>query len=168
MQALSDKLTVKRLKEILLYNPNSGVFVWRVAPCRSVQAGQVAGRLSNRGYIQIGISCRVYSAHRLAWFYTYGVWPAKDLDHKDRNKQNNAICNIREASQSENKANVEMHRDNTSGVKGVSWDSQRQKWRAQIGFRGKYMYLGLFNSKDNAAAAYRAKAIKLFGKFAHA
>ena len=92
-------------------------------------------------------------AHRLAWFYVYGAWPNGDLDHINGDKLDNRIANLREATRKQNMQNVRQHKHNTSGVKGVAWHSQRNKWRAYIFVDYRQIHLGLFDTKEAAAAA---------------
>lgn len=125
------------LKSLLDYNPVTGIFTWKVDRKRGqVRAGSVAGAVNKMGYVEIGIDCcRVY-AHRLAWFFQTSVWPENEIDHKDRIKTNNAFDNLREADGSQNVANVARRCDNSSGYKGVSRQTGRDTWVAEVSFRG--------------------------------
>jgi hypothetical protein len=147
-----------RLREILHYTPDTGVFVWRVG-CR---AGDVAGCPNSHGYRRILINGRSYKEHRLAWLYTEDEWPNGDIDHINGDKSDNRRCNIRLATRSQNIANVRA----ISSVKGVSWDKRKCKWQAQIKINGRNVYLGYFGNPQEAAAAYDFAAYVLFEEFA--
>lgn len=149
------KLTQARLQELLVYNPETGTFVWKVA-ITNVQVGVIAGSLNYRGYCRIKVDGERYYAHRLAWFYTHGRWPAQCLDHINGIRDDNRLVNLREATDAENKQNQRKARsDNTSsGSLGVS--RCNDKWRARIKIDGKLRHLGLFASIEEAHAAYLA------------
>jgi hypothetical protein len=68
-------LTAERLREVLDYNPETGVFTWKVRTSIRVVAGKVAGSVGKRGYLIIGVGGRNYYAHRLAWLHMTGEWP---------------------------------------------------------------------------------------------
>ena len=151
-------LTQERLKELLDYDPETGVFV-RKASRGTAKAGSVAGCMYNTGYIMIRIDSKDYTAHRLAWLYVYGCWPTNQIDHINRVKDDNRLCNLREATQSENNWNVGKYKNNKSGLTGVSWHNSTKKWQAQISVNGKLIYLGLFDTPEEGHAAYlKAKA----------
>jgi len=115
----------------------------------------------------IGINKRLYRAHRLAWFHTYGAWPAGDLDHVNGNRADNRLTNLREASRSENCWNSRKSKNNTSGFKGVFWSVARGKWYAQILVDYRTHNLGYFPTAEAAATAYAEAAARLHGKFAN-
>lgn len=148
------KLTQKRLKEILHYDPETGVFTWLVDRGNNAVKGLTAGYLDQRGYIYIGISGKLYRAHRLAWLYMEGFFPRNiGIDHEDQIKHHNWWSNLRLASQQCNMRNCGNPKNNTSCVKGVCWDKWSQKWRARVRVLGKQIYLGLYKSFDNAVCA---------------
>lgn len=157
-------LTVDRLRELLDYDPETGVFVWRVDKGRS-KKGKAAGYIDRRGYRKITIDGAVYAAHRLAWFYVHGEWPG-ELDHINLNKVDNRIDNLREATRTQNYANRPALRISASGVKGVSWHKKTGKWVAQISASHRKYHLGLFETKGEAAKAYEEAARRHFGEFA--
>lgn len=154
-------LTAERLRELLDYDRSSGVL-------RSKLSGRIVGWLNKKGYRAIQIDGKRYYAHRLAWLHVYGVWPLGDLDHEDTIKHHNWISNLRPASRSQNMGNMLNRRDNTSGLKGASYDRNRRVWQATIRKDGKQIHLGRFPTRELAHAAYVAKALELFGSFANA
>ncbi len=117
------------------------------------------------GYIYVLVG-KHYAAHRIAWLLMTGEWPKADIDHRNKNRADNRWVNLREATRSQNLANQGPRPNNTSGLKGVSWDAKNNKWVAQISKDGKARKIGRFQSKDEASAAYCAKAKELFGEFA--
>ncbi len=155
--ALKTELTAARLRELLYYEPKTGVFTWKVPP-RNAKAGDIAGGVRRDGYVSIRCSGASYVAHRLAWLYMKGDWPAQDIDHRDGNRANNAFDNLREASDSENAQNRAIRSDNASGFPGVGWHKGKGGWQAKIGINGRRLFLGLFETPDEAHEAYlRAK-----------
>ena len=143
-------LTQNQLKQTMHYDPLTGVFTRKVTLCSRAIAGSVAGCLNKLGYTVIRISGNLYQAHRLAWLYVYGYFPEHDIDHKDRNKSNNKIDNLRHATRQCNLRNTGLQANNTSGIKGACWDKQQDKWRAQIMVNNKNHYLGLFSDFTEA------------------
>ena len=157
----------KELKEILDYNSESGIFLWKniVKPARK-KVGDIAGGLC-LGYVVIGINGKIYRAHRLAWLYIYGAWPNDQIDHINGVKNDNRLCNLRECNQSENNYNRKMPKNNTSGVKGVVFNKPRKKWQVQLKINKQIKWFGLFEDFDLAALVAdeaRAKYHKEFLK----
>lgn len=105
MKKNEKQLTVVQLKELLHYNPETGVFTWARSVGQRARIGRVAGSKVPSGYIKISVSKRVYSAHRLAWLYMTGSWPENEIDHVDNNPSNNAFSNLRAATKSQNAQN---------------------------------------------------------------
>ena len=106
-------------------------------------------------------SRRIYMARQIT-----GVTGRKDVDHDNGNGLDNRGCNLRLANRSQNSANAQLSRANTSGYKGVCWHKKAEKWIAHIKVNGKGIYLGLFLVKEDAARAYNAAALRYFGEFA--
>lgn len=158
------ELTAEMVRAALSYDAHSGAFIWRKSRPKVV-AGSPAGTIQ-RGYWMVHLRGEDYHAHRLAWLYVYGRWPAGDLDHINRDKLDNRIANLREASRSENCANIGVPSHNTSGFKGVSYNRMMGKWTAYIRCRGRRYHLGAFATAEAAAAAYDEAAVRLFGRFA--
>jgi len=158
--------TQKRLKELFYYRAESGDFV-RMVPRSQTKAGDVAGSCHKKGYLNIRIDGKLYLSHRLAWLYVTGHWPADQIDHINGVKDDNRFCNLREATNSENKRNTGLYRNNTSGYKGVYLDKRNKEWTAKIRLHGVYKYLGSFTDITDAAAAYAAASAKHHGVFAN-
>lgn len=161
------ELSKVTLSEILHYDPNSGVFTWKVKPNRRIKIGDEAGSLTKQGYLKIKISGVDHKAHRLAWLYMTGEWPSNGIDHKDNVKTHNWFANLRPATQSQNMANCGAHRNNSTGFKGVSYHSQSGKWTARIRHNGIRHNLGIFKTPEIAFAAYCKAAKKYHGEFAN-
>jgi hypothetical protein len=174
-------ITQKQIKRLLHYNPRTGIFTWlerkpdmfedgkmfsKEIICNQWNAkwaGKEAGCLSH-GYISIGINNRKYGAHILAYIYMTGKQPNKDIDHNNRNRNDNSWINLRPANNSQNRANSKIYENNTSGFKGVTLHGN--KYQAQIQVNNKNIYLGRFNTAEEAHKAYCEAAEKYFGKFA--
>lgn len=107
-------------------------------------------------------------ASRLAFFYMTGNWPANQIDHIDKNPQNDSWQNLREATNQQNNANTGRQKNNTTGYKGVTWDKRNKKWRAQIMVNGRGIALGRFMCPAAAHMAYQIAANKYFGEFSRA
>ena len=147
-------ITAQELKNILLYEEETGNFRRLTKYGDASSAGEVAGTINSKGYVQIRIKNKKFSAHRLAWLYVYGHMPSSPLDHKDRCKTNNKICNLRLATASENAQNIGVRSDNKTGFKGVTLNNRDKKYAANIKLHGKQKYLGSFNSAEEAYRAY--------------
>jgi hypothetical protein len=144
-------LTAERLKELVHYNPDTGVFARKVDR-GGHKAGDVMGATSHRGYMKIGVDMRRYYAHRLAWLYVYGEMP-KVVDHINGDASDNRIVNLRNVDQAGNLQNqTRMKRSNTSGFTGVS--RKRNKWRAALSLNNRPVWLGVYATKEDAHAAY--------------
>ena len=154
-------ITQAELKELLDYNPDSGVFTWKVKPAKCIRVGSEAGCLSTTtGYIVIGIKGKLYQAHRLAWLYVYGCWPKHQIDHINHNRSQNAINNLREATHTENQRNRSANKNNSSGCCGVQRYKRTGKWQAYIKPGEKIIHLGYFNKKEDAITARQEADIK--------
>jgi len=144
-------LTQKRLKELLDYDPETGIFTWKVISAQSIKIGDKAGCKNPTGYISINVDNKSYLAHRLAWLFVHGCFPKGGLDHEDRIRDNNWIKNLREATQSQNVINSKIQSNNTSGIKGVYYNKPTQKWAVRIGILGKRIHLSYHENKFDAA-----------------
>jgi hypothetical protein len=163
---MASELTAERLREVLHYNPDTGVFTRLVASRHNARfVGSEAGRTQGIGYREIRVDGRRYLAHRLAWLYMTGAWPKAETDHTNLDRADNRWCNLREATRSQNFANKRLQANNTSGRKGI----RRQpsgKWRAEHKFNGKPIRLGLFDTPGQAALAHAISMERHHGAFA--
>jgi hypothetical protein len=97
------ELTAERLRELLDYDPKSGVWVWRISRKR-MRIGSVAGSINGDGYRRLMVDGRRYQASRLAWLYVIGSWPIAEIDHKNLDKADDRFCNLRECTRLQNQA----------------------------------------------------------------
>lgn len=152
---LQNIITQQRLQELLSYDPKTGLFINLTQRQGPAKKGSIAGTKRLDGYIAIQIDGKLYSAHRLAWLYTYGSLPEKDLDHINEIKDDNRIVNLRLATHQQNQQNrSKPYKNNSSGLLGIYWNKQNKKWRAIIEINGKNKHLGYFNTAEQAHDAY--------------
>ena len=154
---MSDKLTAERLRELLSYNADTGVFTYRLRRgCRS--AGAVAGCMRSDGYTVISVDTRNCFSHRLVWLYVTGSLPAGEIDHIDGDRSNNRIANLRDVSPAENSRNLSLKAKNTSGYQGVTFYKKTKRWMARIRIDGKQNHIGFYDTPEAAHAAYARAA----------
>ena len=158
-------LTQKELKELLHYNPETGVFTWLVSE-KKVKVGHSAGYVcKTTGYVEIRL-CKKFKAHRLAWLYMTGEWPRKGIDHINGIKDDNRWVNLREATQRQNLYNKGSIKGSSSKHKGVSWCKWAKKWVVRARGPAKHLNLGYFNCEHEAALVYNQFALKHHGEYA--
>lgn len=163
----NSEITLERLKEVLSYDCQTGIFIWRVQLGWKGRVGQPAGTRHCGGYVSITIDRTAYLAHRLAWFYVTGRWPTDQIDHLDCDRSNNSFCNLREATNSQNNQN-RRKLGGRSKFKGVSWHIANRRWESRIKRDGRQIRLGLFRTEEEAHAAYCKAAEEMFGDYARA
>lgn len=150
-------------RSIFDYDPATGVIVWKVRTGPRAIVGQRVGRVREKdGYRQVMHMGKMILEHRLAWLLHYGEWPENELDHRDGQRANNAIDNLRPATRTENNRNALKRRRDLP--KGVTLADGRYK--AAIVANRKRTVLGFFDTPDEAADAYRTAAIYFHGEFA--
>lgn len=158
-------LTQDRLKELLHYDPEMGVWTWLVRPNRRIRIGSKAGSLV-KGYFNIGVDGEVYAASRLAVFYMTGNWPSHGIDHWDGVTTNDRFGNLRDITQQRNLHN-RCGKKLGSGVKGVSWVKRDKEWLAQICVNGTRVRLLQTPDKEEARDWYEAFADLAYGIYAY-
>ena len=137
-------LTQKRLKEILHYNQDTGVFT---------RDGKPVGGIKHNGYVIICICSMRIEAHKLAFLYMTGAFYKGDVDHINHVRNDNRWINLRVVTRQENMRNAKRSKINTSGCTGVTWDKVNNKWMAQICISGKCIKLGRFFDITDAVIA---------------
>ena len=146
-------LTAERLREVLDYCHDTGVFTWKIRTSNRVKVGDVSGSVDIKGYIVIGVDGFLHKAHRLAWLHVNGSWPTEQIDHVNGSKSDNRISNLRIATNAQNCQNQRSAQShNKTGLLGVS--PKNGKFVAQIRNNGKKQYLGYFPTPEEAHAAY--------------
>lgn len=166
-------ITAERLRKRLNYNPDTGIFMWLPrfdGPTwwNAKFSGKQAGHNHpGRPHRWIWIDGRSYFAARLAWLYMTGAWPIHLVDHRDGDGLNDSWQNLRTATSSENNANKKVNTNNRVGLKGVRQKGKR--FEARITDRnGGLVRLGMFDTAEDAHAAYMKAAVDAFGEFARA
>lgn len=160
------------VEKLLAYDPDSGVFRWRVDRLGGdggvrVYAGSIAGYIdSSTGYRKIGIDRKIYYAHRLAVLLMTGRWPQHQVDHENGDRSNLRWENLRPATKAQNMRNKREISNNTSGMRGVHLHRQTGKFQTYITVNKHRVALGFFPTFEEAVAARLAAEAKLFGEFA--
>lgn len=157
-------LTQERLKELINYDPETGVFTWLPRDGWWARTNRPAGciKKGDVDYRVIRVDDILYRANRLAWLYMTGAWPNLQVDHKDRNGQNDAWLNLRLVTNKQNGENLSLRHDNKSGYRGVMFRKDTKRWSAKIRHNWKVIHLGCFNEKHEAVAARKAAEQKYY------
>jgi len=172
------------LRQLLRYEPETGKLFWRERGPEWFKGGQSLGdakktwnkRFSGKeaftavcgsGYHHGTVFGSFLMAHRVSWAVYYGRWPDNEIDHINCNKLDNRICNLREATRSENQRNTRVHKDSKSGVKGVYYYPPTKRWVAKIRVNGVNTHIGYFETMELARDAYRDADKRFNGEFAN-
>lgn len=167
MSKTENKISHSELLNLVHYDPLTGVFTARVHLSDKTRQGKVLGCISKKsGYCVIRLRGVLYRAHRLAWLYMKGAFPEEDIDHFNRIRSDNRFDNLRIANNSQNQANTNLSRNNSTGRKGVHKYKNRQKYVAYITTNLKRIHLGHFDTIEEAAEAYDKAALQYFGEYA--
>jgi len=158
-------ITQEQLKELLDYDPETGVFTWKKPPSNRVRRGDRCAAICSVGYILIGVLGNKLYAHRLAWLYMTGSWPEEQVDHINGVRHDNRWVNLRQADKMRNMRNSGLRGHNTSGHTGVGFHRASGKWRAYLNDNNKTLHIGLFDSKSEALAARQKAAREMYGDF---
>lgn len=154
------------LLRLFSYAPKTGIVRWRARPRRSrVVIGSEVKSTNVKGYRRVNIKGKSYRLHLVIWKMVTGRDPENEIDHRDTNKTNNRWVNLREAERHQNGSNMGLTSRNTSGFKGVT-RVPSGKWKASIRYKGVLIHLGHHETREQAHAAYAAKARELLGEFA--
>jgi len=168
-------ISQSELKEFLSYNANTGLFVWKdrdriwfktdlsYNAWNGKHAGNVAGSVARQrhaDYVVITIHDKAYKAHRLAWLYIHGKMPDNQIDHIDGNGLNNRESNLRDVNCSENGKNRSLQKNSTSGVLGVVYKNNKNKWDARIYINKRQKHLGSYDDFFEAVCRRKSAEIK--------
>lgn len=157
-------ITQAYLQSILDYNRFTGWFTWRVRQGTRSQIGERAGSYDAEGYRVIQLNGSKYKEHRLVWLYVHANWP-NEIDHKNGKRGDNRLDNLRDVDHTATVINSERA-VGVSGLRGVKFDPKTSKWRSRIGYGYQRVWLGPFDTAEEAYAAYLAAAEKVHGQYA--
>jgi hypothetical protein len=167
MHRPTDEELFESLHKEFAYDPETGVMTRTVRTSHRVKVGDFAGSMGLDGYYRVMHRRKLYLVHRLVWVMMTGKMPIKHMDHINGIRSDNRFCNLREATHSENMRNRPRFKSSKSGLKGAKWHKGQQKWTSCIRVQGKEKWLGTFESKEEAHAAYCAAAAEYHKEFAH-
>lgn len=170
--------TPEELRQLLTYDPETGKLFWKERTPEMFGAGnqtperncsswnkkyanKEAFTASSLGYHVGAVYRHKMYAHQVAWALYHGEWPDKEIDHINRIKSDNRIANLRLATRAQNKQNLGLYRNNTSGHQGVTWCKDKLKWQASIKCRGRGYYLGRYEEIADAVAAHTSAKRRL-------
>lgn len=177
------EITQAFLNETFSYDGETGLLTWKARPREhfsserswkgaNVQCeGKVAASTGKFGvniYRIVRVDHVLFLQHRLVWMLVHGHWPSVLLDHENGDGTDNRIRNLREATFTQNHANRKYQGKNPSGLKGAFFHKKGQRWTSRIGVNGELLHLGMFDTPEEAHAAYMVAAEKHFGEFARA
>ncbi len=158
LQTFRNDLSSQNVRERFRYDRTDGIFTTRT--------GTVAGFIHKKdGYRRLKIKGVSYLAHRLAWLYETGKWPVHEIDHINGDRADNRIINLREANDAENARNAKKRKRAKHQLKGIA-QQRNGRWMARIRVNTALIYLGTFDTPDEAHSAYRTAARKFYERFA--
>ena len=155
---MTKELTQERLKELIYYDPETGIFKRK----NPVSNSKPITSLHSQGYIRFTVDRVFHYAHRLAWLYVYGEFPDGVIDHINRQKQDNRISNLRISDHSKNGHNSNLSRRNKTGYTGVTFSPFAGKYRSCLVKNRKRIHIGYFDTPEEAHFAYLQAKQKLY------
>lgn len=159
-------ISAEDARQLVSYDPETGAISWRVKVASHTKVGAAVSTQRYDGYRLIRIRNVLYRQHRLAWLLTYGRWPEGDIDHINGDRSDNRLCNLREATRSQNLMNT-VRRKNKTGFKGVSYHSLSGRYSAAVYVNKKKVSLGYYRTAEEAYEAYCVAAEKHYKDFAN-
>lgn len=144
-----------KLQQLFIYEPDTGLLFWRVQYTNRVRPGMRAGkRHPLSGYMNVTIDKKTYPVHRVGWALHYKMDPPLYIDHRDTQRANNRIANLRRATKAQNSGNSRRSQHNTTGFKGVHFTKARKLFVANIRIDDRLKFLGYYKTAEAAHAAY--------------
>ena len=150
------------VKKLFHYDAESGLLLWRNGNNRNVKPWQEAKASNGHGYYTAKINGKTYLVHRLIWLYVHGNFPHKYIDHKNRIRNDNRLCNLRDVNTTDNAQNISLPSHNKSGHIGVSWFKNHSCWTVYVKVNKKNKWLGCYKNLDDAVAARKAGEAKYY------
>lgn len=160
---MRNKIDIETIRNLVDYDQETGIFISKVSR-GNVKAGKEIGRDNGFGYLRFEVLGIQLFCHRVAFCLVHGYEPPV-VDHINRIRSDNRICNLRAADVCLNNRNADKKHYGKSGFKGASFHKERGKWRANIRNGGKLIYLGYFESVIEAAFAYDVASLELHGEY---
>ena len=155
MPIYSNDLNAVQVRELLDYDPATGFLTWKTRPnngrWNKLIAGKRAGTMGAKGYRQTCIKDKSYREHRIIWLWMTGDWPVDEIDHINGICDDNRWENLRQASRCENMQNLKL-----GTTCGAIWIEEYKKWKSTIVLKGKQIFLGYFDSREEAHQTYLA------------
>jgi hypothetical protein len=154
------ELTQEKLKEVLHYDQDTGIFTWKI-DFATLRKGKEAGTCKPSGYRDIQYKGKIYKTHRLAWLYIHGVFPNEYIHHANGVRDDNRISNLRDVSRRENNQNGRKQR--AGKLLGTHYFKREGKWYSLIRVGGRQVHLGYFSTEKEANDKY-AEALNYLDK----
>jgi len=155
------QLTQEYLREILDYNPDTGIFTWKVRKSMNVYPGDVTGASDQDGYLLTKIDGKTYKLHRVAWLYMTGSWPKGEIDHDNHLPDDNRWNNLFDVTMPENMLNRTLDKRSRSGVSGVIPYKNTGRWKVYINKDKKEHFLGYFTDFFEAVCSRKSAERRL-------
>lgn len=150
------QITQQDVLELFIYDELSGNLIRKKAVSQNTRAGDIVGSKNSDGYLHAKINRTLLKVHRIVWLFHKGSWPTGVIDHINRNKLDNRIENLRDATVELNNINKDLQKNNKTGIRNVSWRERDNVFYATCRRKGKQNYLGAFkNAKDAEQAVIK-------------
>lgn len=150
---MNDALTIEFVRSVLDFDPETGIFTWKVVQSNRIKVGERAGVVATNGRRYISVCGEKIMAHRLAWFHFHGEWPKGDVKQKNQNYDDCSIENLIDQPRQVTASSRKLNASSKSGYPGVSWDSRRERWQVHITRDYKQVAVGSFDDLSTAIAA---------------
>lgn len=157
-------ITHDLVKELFIYD--DGNLYWKINRTGTAKQGTKAGSINpTTGYMRVKVNGKQRLVHRIIYLFHHGVLPAI-LDHINGNILDNRIENLREATPAQNQYNAKLRKDNTSGIKGVTFRKSQKTWQVRVKINGVRKYIGDYKSLELAEIAATEARNKYHKEFA--